>query len=192
MCHVITYCLRNPSPYRVRTKWLMEAIVLFSAALSPLLSAEFALGQTPHRQTRLNALRQQNAFQQQQSAVQAAVQQTTLLVQNANQNAVAQNGAPPAIFFQSLENTLQIALQQTTALQQTATRSNTALTQLALRQQNTLQTAMQQTLAVESALSPPGAQLNSSQLQLLSQVQNSLTELFATQPRSLQRRNAGR
>jgi hypothetical protein len=192
MFHIITYGLRSPAHRRVRKRWLTVAIVLSSAAIVPLLSAAPALGQTPHRQTHLAALRQQNAFQQQQSAVQSAVQQTTLLVQNANQNAVAQSGAPPAIYFQSLENTLQIALQQTSALQQTASRSNTALNHLALRQQNTLQTALQQTIAVETALSSPGSQLNSSQLQLLSQVQNSLTELFATQPRSLQRRNSGR
>jgi hypothetical protein len=167
------------------------AFTLFTAVLTSLFSAESAFGQTPHSQSRLNALRQQNAFQQQQSAVQAAVQQTTLLVQNANQS-IAQNGAPPAIYFQSLENNLQIALQQTAALQQAATRTNTALTQFALRQQNTLQTALQQTIAVGTSLSGSGIQLDSSQLQLLSQVQNSLTELFATQPHSLRQRSPGR
>lgn len=192
MFFLMTYRFRSSSPRQMRARWWTVAIIFLSTALEPLISAESALAQSLNRQTRLAALRQQNAFQQQQSAVQAAVQQTTILLQNANQSFSQQNTAPPATTFQAQLNALQIALQHTTALQQSAFRSNSALAQMAVQQQSTLQTVLQQTINIQQSLSYPGSQLNAFQLQLLSQAQNSLTELITTPPRTVQRTYAGR
>ncbi len=184
-------CFRASTQRRKGSTLISFLVIQIGSAISPLISTEKALAQSSYRQTRLQILQQQNAFQQQQSAVQTALQQTTILVQSLNQNVVQQPAAPPPISFQSQVNTLQLALQQTTALQQTATRSNTALAQLASRQQNVLQTVLQQTLAVQGT-SSQGTQLSASQVQLLTQEQNSLTELLTTLPRPLQQRKSGR
>src|SRR5438309_10393193 len=78
---------------------------------------------------RLSALQQQNAFRQQQSAVQNAAQQTAILVQTVNQ----QNGLPvqsvmptPTSFLQQ-QMALQTAMQQTRALLQTSQQRNAAI-----------------------------------------------------------------
>jgi hypothetical protein len=179
MFHKLKYSPRSPSPR------CPQAVFFVSAAFALLFTAEPTLAQTPHRQTRLEVLRQQNALIQQQTAVQTAVQQTTVLVQSANQSVRLQTGAPPTVSFQAQANALQIASQQTTFLLQT-TRPTSPLAQWALQQQNILQTALQQTIAVQATTSS-GTQLTPSQLQLLAQEQNSLTQLLTTQQRPVQR-----
>jgi hypothetical protein len=165
--------------------------LLFLAALAPVLSAVPAHAQGPRRQSRLSALQQQNAWQQQQNAVQAALQQTNVLLQSANSGPApvnAQNGVPPQagtpnpVYLQQQEIALQTALQQTTALLQVSFRQNSALSETALRQLNTLQTVLQQTTALQSALSTQNGQLTSLQLQTLSQEQSSLMGLLTAQP----------
>src|SRR5262245_34413125 len=93
--------------------------VLFVAALATALSAGPAQAQRPLRQAPLAALQQQTAWLQQQTAVQAAVQQTNLLLQSAKsgpapgntQNGAAQQaGTPNSANLQQQEIALQIAL----------------------------------------------------------------------------------
>src|ERR1700691_4485597 len=88
--------------------------VLLTAALLPLLDVPNASAQASRRNRRLAALQQQNAFQQQQNAVQMALQHTTALLQVASQQTtVSQTGAAMGLIsFQQQESALQIALQQ--------------------------------------------------------------------------------
>ena len=159
MFHKTRSCYGRP----LRGKWLLAVIIPLALALAPLLQAQQALAQSPRRQTRLEVLTQQNAVQQQQSAMQTAVQQTTVLVQTAYQSFRQQSGVSIVGALQAQQNALQLALQQTTALLQKDSRSNSALAQTALRQQNALQTALQQSLAVQATLSFQGGQLTDSQ-----------------------------
>ena len=77
--------------------WLTAQAVV---ALALALSAGPAQAQSARRQSRLVALQQQNALQQQQNAVQTAVQQTTILLQGAYQ----QNGVPRTVAGPNLIN----------------------------------------------------------------------------------------
>ena len=142
---------------------------------------------------RLSALQQQNAFRQQQSAVQNAVQQTAILVQTVNQ----QNGLPvqtvmqtPTSFLQQ-QIALQAAVQQTRALQQTSQLRNPALSRTALGQLNTLQAVMQQSTFLQTALTTQSNVLTPAQLLLLSQEQPSLSSLLVPQPAALLTRMPG-
>jgi hypothetical protein len=139
-------------------------------------------------------LQQQNALLQQQNAVQAAVQQTTALVQAASQlNEGVQSGVVPNLIgLQQQQSALEIALQKTSVLLQAGYRNNPALSALALRQQNTLQTAIQQTIALEGALPTPNSRPNAYQLQTLAQEQNSLMGLLTTQAPPLSGRRVQR
>jgi multidrug efflux pump subunit AcrA (membrane-fusion protein) len=142
------------------------------------------IGDRARRPSRLSALQQQVALQQQQNAVQTAVQQTTFLLQSASQ----QNGMPQQadlpilINFQLQQSALQIALQQTTALQQASYGRDSSQGQTALRSLNALQTALQQTIALEGALPAQNGQLTPFQLQTLSQEQISLMGLLTSPP----------
>jgi hypothetical protein len=164
-----------------------SAAVLFVAALAPLLSAGAAHAQTSRRPSRLSAVQQQNAQQQQQSAVQSALQQTSALLQSAAQlsSSTQQVSAPSPINLQQQQAALQIALQQTTALLQVGLRQNSSLSQSALRQLNTLQGVWQQTLALQGTLSMQVGQLTTAQVQTLSQEQSSLMGLLTSQPPTL-------
>ena len=168
--------------------------VLFVAALAPFLWAGAARAQSPggRSMSRLSALQLQNAQQQQQNAVQTAVQQTTALLQSAAQlNGVSQQvSTPNPLNLQQQQNALEIAVQQTTALLQASFRQNSALSQTALRQLNTLQTALQQTTALQSALQI--GQLAASELRTLSQEQSSLMGLLTSQPPPLPSRMSRR
>ncbi len=166
--------------------------VLFAAALALSPWAGAAHAQSTGRQSRLSAMQQFNALQQQQSAVQTAVQQTTLALQNAYQQGVlsqeVQSGtAPPVstaspVNLQQQQIAFQTALQQTTALLQVSYRQNTGLGQTALRQMNTLQNALQQSIALQSSLSMQNGQLTLAQLQTLSQEQANLMGLTTSPP----------
>ncbi len=175
--------------------------LLLGAVLAALLSVGPVRAQS-RSQARLAALQQQNALQQQQTAVQTALQQTTSLLQTANQQtdatqpgaggATQQAGTPIQINLQQQVVSLQIALQQTTALLQVSFRQNSALSQSALRQINTLQNALQQTIAMQSTLSGANGQLTFFQQQTLSQEQTSLLGLLSSQAPPAPRRASRR
>ena len=118
--------------------------VLLAAATALLSAGERAQAQYPIRQRWLVALQQQNALQQQQNAVQAAVQQTTVLLQNAYQRVELPQplAVTSLIDFQQQQSALQIALLQTSVLLQASYGRNPTLSETALREQNTLQTAL--------------------------------------------------
>jgi hypothetical protein len=180
------------------TRRYQVVAVLLGAALAPLFTAGGAPAQSRKPQQRLSSLQQQNALQQQQSAVQAALQQTNSLLQTAFQsNRVLQlGGTPLPLNYQQQAIALQIALQQTNALLQASFRQNSALSQTALRQQNTLQTALQQTLALQGLMPVQNGQLvpflPAFQVQTLTQEQNSLMGLLTSQPPPLTRRMSRR
>ena len=138
---------------------------------------------------RLLALQQQNAFQQQQSAVQNAVQQTAILVQTAfQQNGLpVQTVMPTPLNFQQQQIALQTAIQQTNALLQVSQQRNPALSRTALGQLNTLQAALQQSIVLQSALVKQSNVLTPAQLFLLSQQQPSLSRLLTSRPATLPR-----
>src|SRR6266568_2995811 len=124
---------------------------------------------------RLSALQQQNAFRQQQSAVQNAAQQTAILVQTVNQqNGLAvQSVMPTSTSFLQQQMALQSAMAQTRALLQTSQQRNPALSRTALGQLNTLQAVLQQSAFLQAALQTQSNLLTPAQLLLLSQEQSS-------------------
>jgi hypothetical protein len=158
--------------------------VLLTAALLPLLDVPNAPAQAPRRNRRLAALQQQNAFVQQQNAVQMALQHTTALLQVASQQtSVSQSGAAMGLIsFQQQQSALEIALQQTSNLLQVGYQHNFALAETALRQSSTLQTALQQTINLQGSVLTQNGQLTPRQLQTLSQERSSLTGLLIAQP----------
>jgi hypothetical protein len=162
---------------------------LIAIAIALILSATPGWGsaQQPRNQPRLTTLKQLNALQQQQLAVQAAAQQTTSLVQKAYRN-VGENYrnaslANTRIFydFQAQIISVEIALQQTSALMQSS-RSNRSLAQTAVGQLTTLQLALQQSLSVQGAMSAQSNALSAQQLQTLFQEQSSLSGLLTSPP----------
>jgi len=168
--------------------------LLTVVALVLLFWQEPVRAQRPRRQTRLTALQLQNAVQQQQNAVQGAVQLTTALVQSAyhRQGLTPQQGGalqlvgtPVQYTFQQQVYALQTAIQQTSALLQVNFRQNSALSATALRQLNTLQTALQQTIAIQGLLATQNGQFTAVQLQMLSQEQASLLGLLTSPPAPL-------
>jgi hypothetical protein len=156
---------------------------LILAILVLLLGEGSATAQSTRQQQRLASLQQRNALQQQQDAVQTALQQTTSLLQI---------GRPNLPNLQQQQNALQIAIQQTNALLQASFRTHSALSQMALQQLNTLQTVQQQTISLQGQWPLPNAQLSPFQLQILWQEQNSLLGLLTAQlpppPRRISRR----
>jgi hypothetical protein len=160
------------------------AVCVMGLAALPLLA------QTPVTRfsQRLVALQQQNALQQQQSAVQNAAQQTAILVQAAPQ----QNGMTlQNINFQQQQVALRIAIQQTLALMQTGQQGNAALSRTALGQLNTLQLVLQQSIILQNAMQTQSNQLTPDQLLVLSQQQRTLSSLFTTQPVLLPNKTPG-
>jgi hypothetical protein len=131
---------------------------------------------------RLVALQQQNAFQQQQSAVQNAVQQTAILVQTAfQQNSVSTPVLVTPANFQQQQAALRTALQQTTALLQASQARNPGLSRSALGQLNTLQGVLQQSISLQTALQIQNNVFTPAQLLMLAQEQPSLSSLLTTQ-----------
>jgi hypothetical protein len=157
-------------------------------SLTALASMAQAQGQAARFSQRLLALQQQNALQQQQSAVQNAAQQTAILVQAAPQ----QNGMTlQSINFQQQQVALRIAIQQTLALLQTGQQGNAALSRTALGQLNTLQLVLQQSIILQNALQIQSNQLTPEQLLVLSQEQRTLSSLLTPQPVLLPNKTPG-
>src|SRR5438445_5808588 len=149
-----------------KTRWtLVSALCVMALAALP----RAAPAQATAYSLRLFALQQQNAFQQQQSAVQNAVQQTAVLAQTAQQ----QNGLPPQtlvvtpISFLQQQVALQTAIQQTRALLQTSQQRNPALSRASLGQLNTLQALLQQSISLQTALLRQNNLLTPAQLLML-------------------------
>jgi YesN/AraC family two-component response regulator len=159
--------------------------VLGVMALAALPS--MARAQASPMSQRLAALQQQNAFRQQQSAVQNAAQQTAILVQTVNQqNGLAvQSVMPTSTSFLQQQMALQSAMAQTRALLQTSQQRNPALSRTALGQLNTLQAVLQQSAFLQAALQTQSNLLTPAQLLLLSQEQPSLSRLLTIQPAAL-------
>ncbi len=168
---------------------VVGAFYVVALALLPAM----APAQTTTYAQRLAALQQQNAFQQQQSAVQNAVQQTAVLAQTAQQ----QNGMAPQtvvvtpISFLQQQVALQTAIQQTRALLQTGQQRNPALTRAGLGQLNTLQAVLQQSISLQTALLSQSNILTPAQLLMLPQQQFSLSSLLTTPPAPLTSRMSG-
>lgn len=163
-------------------------------ALATSLTAGLAHVQPATFQQRLSALRQQNAYQQQQMAVQLAVQQTNVLVQQALRHGeVPQpSGFYRPLNFQQQASALQMALQQTMALQQATLQSNSRPTQGALLQINAVQTSLQLTSTLQTAAQIQNGQLTPAQVQTLFREQTSLMGLLVSPPPQIPRTAQGR
>ncbi|HEY2827503.1 MAG TPA: hypothetical protein VGJ04_07890 [Pirellulales bacterium] len=162
----------------------ITVIIEVAMVLSGQFITETAQAQPSTFQQRLTALRLQNAYQQQQTTLQAAVQQTNMLVQSALRQDAAME--PAGFFsplnFQQQQSALQMALQQTTATSEVAMLSKTRPSQSALLQISTLQAALQTTAAIETASQIQNDQLTPDQVQSLFNEQASLANLLAFPP----------
>jgi hypothetical protein len=144
-------------------------VVILVLVLGPLVQAGPAHAQTTASQQRLSALQQQNAYQQQQTAIQLAVQQTNVLVQTA----LRQGEAPQesSLFrspsFQQQQVALRAALQKTAALQQVMLRANRAPRPTALAQISALQSVLQTSLSLQTATQIQNGPLAPTQIQTL-------------------------
>ena len=167
----------------VFTKYrIVESLVLVAIA-SPLVAAQ-ARAQSASYQQRLSALRLQNAYQQQQTALESAVQQTSVLVQQARRQESAQqsSGFLSTLNFSQQQAALQMALQQTTAATQAAMASKIQPSSAALLQVSAIQTAVQTTAALQTASRIQNGKLTLDQIQSLFNEQSSLTNLLAFPP----------
>ena len=174
----------------------MRDLALAFLALAIIPST--APAQTTSYSQRLAGLQQRNAFQQQQAAVQAAVQQTTALTQSAfRQGTYRPNGLPLPVVqplplnFLLQQAALENALQQTRALQQASLQRNPTLSRLALRPLNTLEAVQQQSLALQNALQIQNNLLTPGQLLQLSQEQPTVSQLLINQPIPVRTPGAG-
>jgi hypothetical protein len=170
------------SPIRAGRRFVWTVCVMVLAA-----PPSMAQVQATRFSQRLLALQQQNVLQQQQSAVQKAVQQTAILVQAAPQK----NGMTlQSINFQQQQVALRVAIQQTLALLQTG-QGNAALSRTALGQLNTLQLVLQQSIILQNASQMQSNPLTPEQLLVLSQEQRTLSSLVTTQPIPLPNKTPG-
>jgi hypothetical protein len=165
-----------------------------------------APAQTSGYAPRLLTLQQQNAFQQQQSAVQNALQQTNILVQTAQQQngtATSNSMSTPStmststsmptvmvlqapIAFQQQQMALQMALQQTRTLLQTGRQQrNPAVTRTALGQLNTLQAVSLESLTLQTSFVTRGGVFTAAQLLQLFQEQSRLSSLLTNSPAAM-------
>jgi hypothetical protein len=150
-------------------------------AITSLFFAAQGQAQPPSPQQRLAALRVQNAYQQQQTALELAVQQTVVLLQQARrQVAVPQpSGFLSPLNFSQQQAALQIALQQTTAATQAAMVSKSRPNSAALMQVSTIQAAIRTTAALQTASQIQNGQLTADQVQSLFNEQAVLSNLLA-------------
>src|SRR5438477_344899 len=141
---------------------LVSALCVTAFAALPSMAPAQAAGYSQ----RLLTVQQQNALQQQQSAVQNATQQTAILAQAAyRQNSLSSLVTKrTALNFQQQQIALQTAIQQTSALLQTSQGRNPALSRTALGQLNTLQAVLQQSNALQAALERQNNLLTPAQL----------------------------
>jgi hypothetical protein len=162
------------------TKYRFTVVV--PVALGLFLWARPAQAQTGGRGY-MSSLQQQNALNQQQNAVQTALQQTTALLQVGRQA----GPAPYPIYFLKQQSALDVALQQTIALKQVTQGQNNTLHQLSVQQQFALQNVQQQAMGLQNSLSVQRTPLTPSQRQTLLQEQNSLFSLLNAAPLSVPR-----
>jgi hypothetical protein len=169
-------------------------LLLAVVALASQIHTSIAHAQATTYRQRLSALQLQNAYQQQQMAVQLAVQQTNLLLQAALRASVAPepSGFYRPLNFQQQQSALQRALQQTTMLQQTMMRLNNQPSQSELPQLNAIQSALQITSSLQSAAQIQNGPLTTTQIQTLFRVQSSLIGLLASPPPQLSIPGQGR
>jgi hypothetical protein len=159
------------------------AALLAAVALMSQIPIGKAYAQAVTYQQRLSTMQLQIAYQQQQTAVQLALQQTNLLLQTA----FRENSAPePSRFYRPLnvqqqQSALQRALKQTAALQQAMMRSNNGPGQTEFLQINAMRTALLAS-SLQTASQIQNDQLTTTQIQTLFREQSSLIGLLALPP----------
>jgi hypothetical protein len=143
-----------------------------------------ALAQNGSSQNRLLALRIQNAYQQQQIALQSAVQQTGLLTQQAVHQAAtsAPNGFSPPLGFPAQQSALQLAQAQTIALSQITMNARALPNQSIGLQLAGLETALQLSASLQAAVQIQNGTLTVEQVQSLFIEQANLMSLLAYPP----------
>jgi hypothetical protein len=151
-----------------------KPLLCIAAAFTMLISSTQAVAQTPAR-SRLAVIGLQNASQQQQAALQVAVQQTNILIQQATQQDVPPGSADfhsPLNFGPQLA-ALQFALQQSAATQLIVARSGPP--HLSFSQATTIQSALQTSMSLQAALQIQSGPITNEQLQSLFREQTELT-----------------
>jgi hypothetical protein len=151
----------------------------------PLIVATLlTLGDTANAQPpvnqRLAALRVQNAFQQQQAALQLAVQQTNLLRQRAirQDTSLQPSGFFTPLSFGSQQAALQLALQQSIAATQAASALTMGRVQPA-SQTSAIQSVLQTSAILQTMTQIQNGQLTADQVQSLFNEQAVLSNLLA-------------
>jgi hypothetical protein len=154
---------------RVIASLFIAHIVL--AALCSVAQAQSTASQ------KLARLRAQNAYQQQQAALQLAIQQTNLLIQRANRqnSAIQPTGFFAPINFGPQQAALQFALQQSTMASQP---SATGL-QSTVSVSSAIQSAIQTSALLQTGTQLQSGQLTFEQIQSLFNEQAALTNLLA-------------
>jgi hypothetical protein len=159
-------------------RWTAIVIVVGIGVAAISTSAPAQNGSSKNR---LLALRIQNAYQQQQIALESAVQQTELLAQQAiHQTATSE----PSIFsrplaFQAQQSALQLAQAQTRALSQITMSVRSLPNQTVGLQLAGLEAALQRTASLEAAAQIQNGQLTIDQVQSLFIEQANLMNLLA-------------
>lgn len=167
--------------------------VLLTSALMAHVSATDAAAQYASFQQRIATLQRQNAYQQQQVAIQLAVQQTNILLFDALQQNVSgqETGVMQTLNFQPQVSALQTALNQTTLLQQSNVRVGSPV-QSPLQQASALQNALQTTRFLQASSQFQGGTLTDQQIQTLFLQKASLIGLLAAPSPQLIRPTPGR
>jgi hypothetical protein len=158
-----------------------QTAIVIAVGIAVLAIGARAPGQSTSSQNRLRVLRIQNAYQQQQTALETAAQQTNLLIQRA----VHQASTPESAFFlrpldfQAQQSALQIAQAQTRALALLTLNGRSFPNQAILLQLAGLEAALQRSVSLEAAVQIQNAPLTPDQIQSLFAEQANLMNLLA-------------
>jgi hypothetical protein len=158
-----------------------QAAVVIAVGIAVLAATARAPGQSTNSRNRLTVLRIQNAYQQQQTALQTAAQQTNLLIERA----VHQSSTPESAFFlrpldfQAQQSALQIAQAQTRALALLTMNGRSSANQAILLQLAGLKAVFQQSVSLEAAVQIQNAPLTPDQIQSLFSERAELMNLLA-------------
>jgi hypothetical protein len=157
------------------------AAVITAIGIGVAAIATPAIAQSTSSQNRLLALRIQNAHQQQQIALESAVQQTELLAQQAVHQAATPEptGFSLPLGFQAQQSALQLAQAQTRALTQITMSARSLPNQTVNLQLAGLEAALQRTASLQAAAQIQNAPLTTDQIQSLFIEQANLMNLLA-------------
>jgi hypothetical protein len=156
-----------------------DRLVVLSTAILVMLATTSQVSAQSPASKKLAMLRTQNAYQQQQGALQLAIQQTNLLTQRATRQ---DTSSLPAGFFAPLDfgpqqAALQFAFQESTMTPQLSSAARGA--QSTVYVSSTIQSVIQTSAILQNMTQLQGGQLTADQIQSLFNEQAALTNLLA-------------